>query len=66
VLEHYVKAAPVLCWSAEDTDLREHRFKHRESLEDRREEFLNQSLEGLFRFASWQGGKIFPADSGGE
>jgi hypothetical protein len=64
VLENYVKAVPVLCWSAEGTDLREQRFKHRERLEDRRDEFLNQRLEGLFRFASWLGGKIFPADSG--
>jgi len=40
VLEHYVKVVPVLCWTTEGTDLREQRFKHRESLEDRREELL--------------------------
>ena len=30
VLEHYVKAVPVLCWANEGTDWREQRFKHRE------------------------------------
>lgn len=64
VLEHYVKAVPVLCWSAEDTDLREHRFNHRESLEDRREELLNQSLGACFVLLRGWRGKIFPADSG--
>ena len=64
VVEHYAWMVPVLRWSAEDTDLWRRRFKHRERLEDRRDELLNQSL-GLVSFCFVAGvGRFFPQIQG--